>query len=338
MSTTRSTFKEITYTAVGGTDRGASTGLSAILLNRTGRYHRLALFQELEKTGFDYIISMEGPRERYDIEELSGRFPHVRFILLKEDITYGEQINIAANELTSPLFFILWNDLRILHSGGASRMAERLAVGQDDSQKAGAYKRICTVPLMQNSRFETLPTLIAPALFRDSVKTLMFLPIAEGKPSLFPFDWVGIYDRERFIRLGGFDAAIRLGYWQLMDFGFRAHLWGEEILSTRLIRVSYDGEIPTGNNSSDESYRRFFLKNIAPMFRGDSAYLPFRRFFSYCKYSKGNVWGLWKEFMKVRRWVRENSFRFRYDVRAITELWDDFSGDFIPEGGVENDS
>ncbi|MDR1466317.1 MAG: hypothetical protein LBI40_01685 [Treponema sp.] len=337
MNTTPSTFKEMTYTAVGGTDRGASTGLSAVLLNRTGRYHRRTLFQELEKTGFDYIISMEGPHERYDVEELSGRFPQVRFILLKENMTYGEQINIAANELPSPLFFILWNDLRILHSGGASRIAERLLVGQDDLQKASMYKRLCTVPLVQNSRFETIPTLIAPALFRDSVKTLTFLPIAEGKPSLFPFDWVGVYDRERFIRLGGFDAAIKREYWQLMDFGFRAHLWGEEILSTHLIRVSYSGEIQVEDSTFDESYRRFFLKNIAPTFRGDSAYLPFRRFFSYCRYSKGNMWGLWKEFMRVRRWVRENSFRFRYDVRAITELWDDFSEDFIHEGGVEND-
>jgi hypothetical protein len=334
MNTTSSTFKEITYTAVGGTDRGASTGLSAVLLNRTGRYPRRTLFQELEKTGFDYIISMEGPRERYDVEELSGCFPQVRFILLKENITYGEQINIAANEIPSSLFFTLWNDLRILHSGGASRMAERLSLGQDDSQKANAYKRLCTVPLIQNSRFETLPTLVAPALFRDSVKTLTFSPIAEGKPSLFPFDWVGIYDRERFIRLGGFDVTIRRAYWQLMDFGFRAHLWGEEILSTQLIRVSYDGDIPVGDSASDESYRRFFLKNIAPLFRGDSAYLPFSRFLSYCLHShgiKGNIWTLWKEFSTARRWVKENSFRFKNDVRAITELWDDFSEDLLPE-------
>lgn len=320
----------MTYTAVGGTDRGASTGLSAVLLNRTGRYPRRTLFQELEKTGFDYIISMEGPRERYDIEDLSGRFPQVRFILLKENITYGEQINIAANELSSPLFFTLWNDLRILHSGGASRMAERLALGQDDLQKTDAYRRLCTVPLIQNSRFETLPTLVAPALFHGSVKTLAFFPIAEGKPSLYPFDWVGVYDRERFVRLGGFDVTISRAYWQLMDFGFRAHLWGEEILSTQLIRVSYDGEVPSGDITSDESYRRFFLKNIAPIFRGDSAYLPFSRFFPYCLRSKGNIWTLRNEFLAIRRWVKENSFRFKYDVRAITELWDDFSEDLLP--------
>jgi hypothetical protein len=109
-------YSNPSYTAVGGVDRGASTGLSAVLLNRSGRYPRRTLFQELEKIGFDYIISMEGHYERYDIEELSGRFPRIRFILLKDEISVGERINLAASELSSPLFFVLWNDLKILHS------------------------------------------------------------------------------------------------------------------------------------------------------------------------------------------------------------------------------
>ncbi|MDR2103819.1 MAG: hypothetical protein LBP42_06940, partial [Treponema sp.] len=102
MNTIPITFNDTlpSYTAVGGALRRASTGLSAILLNRGGRYPRRTLFQELEKTGFDYIISLEGPQERYDVEELSGRFPFVRFILLKENLSPGEQINLAVSELT----------------------------------------------------------------------------------------------------------------------------------------------------------------------------------------------------------------------------------------------
>jgi hypothetical protein len=327
MNTTPTTFNEITpsYTVVGGTDRGASTGLSAVLLNRSGRYPRRTLFQELEKIGFDFIISVERPHERYDVEELSGRFPHVRFILLKEEITLGEQINLASSELSSPLFFVLWNDIRILHSGGASRMAERLLLGQDETSSKSQYKRLCTVPMIQNSRFETLPTLIAPALFRSTVKTLSFAPIAEGKPSLYPFDWVGVYDRERFVGLGGFDSALKRPHWQLMDFGFRAHLWGEEILSTQLIRISYDGDIPPEDNTAERSYRRFFLKNLAPVFRGDSADLPLTRFPPYFWWARGNFFAAWKEFAEARRWIRDNSFHFQSDARSITELWDDFS-------------
>ncbi|MDR2193415.1 MAG: hypothetical protein LBP19_02975 [Treponema sp.] len=317
------------YTVVGGMDRGAATGLSAVLLNRNGHYSRRMIFQELEKIGFDFIVSMEGPHERYDIEELSGRFPHIRFILLKDEISIGEQINIAALEISSSLFFVIWNDLRILHSGGAFRMTERLLLSADElapRQQNSQYKRLCTVPLIQNSRFETLPTLIAPALYGNSVKTLSFVPAAEGKPSLYPFDWVGIYDRERFLWIGGFDTALTRPHWQLMDFGFRAHLWGEEISSTQLIRISYDGDISPEDSTTEYCYRRFYLKNIAPVFRGDSAYLPLRRFPAFLRRSNGQPpFTLWKEFISARQWVKKNSFRFKNDARSITELWDDFS-------------
>ena len=92
MSTIPTIFNETlpSYTAVGGKERFASTGLSAVLLNRSGRYPSRTFFQELEKAGFDYVISIESSPEHYDIEELSGSFPYVRFILLKQGISRGE--------------------------------------------------------------------------------------------------------------------------------------------------------------------------------------------------------------------------------------------------------
>jgi hypothetical protein len=270
---------------------------------------------------------MEVPPERYDVEELSGRFPSVRFILLKDAVSLGEQINLAASELSSPLFFVLWNDLRILHSGGASRMAERLLLGQEELYKRegqkSIYKRLCTVPLMQNSHFETMPTITAPAVFQDTVKTLLFSPAKEGQSSLYPFDGVGIYDRNRFIRLGGFDSTLTSTYWQLMDFGFRAYLWGEQIGATQMIRLSYDGETPPEDSSVDESYRRFYLKNLAPVFQGDYAYIPLRRFPAYLWRTGKGLFAAWDDFSKGRRWVKTNRYRFRTDARVITELWGD---------------
>ncbi|MDR2096439.1 MAG: hypothetical protein LBP76_13130 [Treponema sp.] len=325
------------YTVVGGTIRAGFTGLSAVLLNRGGRYPRRTLFQELEKVGFDYIISVEGPQERYDLEDLSSRFPFVRFVLLKEELTAGEQINLAAGELSSPLFFVLWNDLRIIHSGGAVRMAERLISSQDDiggingkneigknEEPRNGYKRLCTVPLIQNSRFEPQPTLMAPVIIKNVVNTIPFIPVKEGSPSLYPYDGIGIYDRKRFISLGGFDGTLKSPYWQLMDFGFRAHLWGEEICSTQFIKLSYDEDPPEEDSTVDESYRRFYLKSIAPIFRGDYADLPFRRFPSYLMSSGGDPFGAWEEFMESRRWIKINRFRFRGDAQSITELWEDY--------------
>jgi hypothetical protein len=328
MNTIPTIFNEAlpSYTAVGGNMREASTGLSAVLLNRSGRYPRRTLFQELEKTGFDYVISIESSPERYDVEELSGSFPFVRFILMRERISLGEQINLAASELSSPLFFVLWNDLRIMAGGGAARMAERLAFTPDEQKKAGGekspFKRLCTIPVIQNSRFETLPTLIAPAVRKKRVKTLLFSPLEDGLPSLYPFDGVGIYDRERFIRLGGFDGTLKNTHWQFMDFGFRAWLWGEEIRSTQQVKISYDGEVPGEDNTAEASYRRFYLKNLAPVFRGDYAHLPLRRFPGYFFRSGEDPFAAWAAFSESRRWVELNRYRWQSDARTITDRWD----------------
>jgi hypothetical protein len=329
MNTIPTTFSDTlpSYTAVGGNDKLASTGLSAVLLNRGGRFPRRILFQEMEKAGFDYVISIESPQEHYDVEELSGRFPFVRFILLSKEISLGEQINLAVLELSSPLFFVTWNDLKILSGGGASRMAERLFLSREELQKAegagSAFKRLCTVPVIQNARCETLPTLIAPAVSRNTVKTLAFAPAKEGLPSLYPFDGVGIYDRDRFIRLGGFDGTLKNPHWQLMDFGFRACLWGEEIGVTQLVKVSYNDEVPAMDNTPEASYRRFYLKNLAPVFRGDYSHLPLRRFPGYFIRSGGDPFSAWEEFAEARRWVKTNRYRFRYDARAVTDLWEE---------------
>jgi hypothetical protein len=313
---------------VGGKERFASTGLSAVLLNRSGRYRRPLLFQELEKTGFDYVISIESSPESYDVEELSNRFPYARFILLRREISLGEQINLAASELDSPLFFVLWNDLKIFAGGSAARMAERLSAKQEEvkenegEEKKSAFKRLCTVPVIQNSRFETLPTLIAPVVFRKKIQTMFLAPQSEGQMSLYPFDGVGIYDRDRFIRLGGFDGTLKNTHWQFMDFGFRAQLWGEEIGLGQQLKLSYDGDIPAEDNTAEASYRRFYLKNLAPVFRGDYAHLPLRRFPGYLFRSGEDPLAAWEDFSESRRWVRTNRFRWRCDARSVTERWD----------------
>ena len=324
------------YTAVGGNERKASTGLSAVILNRGGRYPRYGLFEELGKAGFDYVLSMEGSFTRYDLEALSGSFPFVRFILLKDPVSPGEEINLAAAELTSPLFFVLWNDLRILRGGGAERMAERLlssgGTPDEDTKnlsKKENYKRLCTIPLIQDGRSEIMPTLIAPALIPEGggaasphIRTIPFIPRREGLPSLYPYDGIGIYDRERFIRLGGFDPSITSFHWQLMDFGFRSSLWGEEIAATQLIKLSYEESIPQEDSSAGDSYWRFFLKNIIPIFRRDYAHIPLRRFPGYFKRRGGDLVAAWREFSAARDWVNINRYRFTSDARTIAERWE----------------
>jgi len=305
------------YTAVGGFERASSTGLSLVLLNREGRYPRRTLFQELERIGFDYIVSVEGDQERYDLEELSGRFPFVRFILVKEKITVGEGINLAAAELSSPYFFVLWNDHNFFNGINAARMAESFG-----------GKRLCTAPVIQNSRFEALHTLITPVFYkeqkknRETIKILPEVPLRENQSTLFPHDWLGLYDRERFLSIGGFDKDIVHPHWQLMDFGFRSYLWGEEIRSTQLIRLVYDGALPPADSTAEQSYRLFYLKNLAPEWRGDHAHLPLRCFPRYLAGKSWDIPGAWEEFSRERHWVLKNRNRFCRDARGVTDLWE----------------
>jgi hypothetical protein len=323
------------YTAVGGAARSNAAGVSAILLNRKGRYPRRTLFTELEKAGFDYVVSLEGPQDRYDLEDLCGRFSFARFIILKESISLGEQINLAVSEIESPLFLVLWNDLRILHGADAAKISAWFSLGE-------AGKRFCTVPVIQTPRLETLPTLTAPALYRprlpwksrEAVKPLRFSPLRESQPSLFPFDGVGLYDRERFIRLGGFDRAIRNPYWQLMDLGFRAHLWGEDIRCTQLIRLSYDGESSPEDTTADAGYRRFYLRNLAPVFRNEAAYIPLRLFSSYYYRTGGSPLAAWEEFKENRKWVSKNARRFKRDARNLAMLWEQDGDSAEPPEGI----
>ena len=328
------------YTVVGGKERRASSGLSAVILNRGG-LQRYTFFRELEKSGFDSVLSMENPSSRYDLEDLSAAFPFVRFILLKDSISSGEEINLAASELNSPLFFVMRNDMRILRGGTAERMAERLESKNGNSK--GEYKRLCTVPLIQDINREIIPTLITPALITEknswyraaktSIKTIPFTVLKEGLPSLYPFGGIGIYDRERFIRFGGFDPSIKMFYWQLMDFGFRSGLWGEEIAATQLIKLSYESDIPEEDSTAGMDFLRFFLKNISPVFRGDYAHLPLRRFFSYFRL-RGSFFEAKSEFRTVREWVKINRYRWNSDARTITERFvfpDDIADDNLRE-------
>lgn len=315
MSTIPSIFNQElpSYTVIGQGERAGTTGITAVLLSRGGRYLRRSIFQDLEKAGFDYVISVETGKESYDMEELTLRYPFAQFLLLRESRSPGELINIAAMEVKTPLFFVLWNDVRFIQSGGAARIADRLLQNSP----------LCTVPVVQNARFETLPTLMVPALYKGTIKTIPLVPVKEGALTLYPLDGVGIYDREQFIKLTGYDPTITSPYWQFMDFGFRAYLWGAKIPSSQLIKVVYDGNLPPQDTSMHGDYRRFYLKNIAPVFRGDTAHLPWRRFIPYL-FKSGEGWkSAWNSFRDARAWVELYKYRFRLDARQLTELWEE---------------
>jgi hypothetical protein len=314
MNTIPTTFNGglYSYTAIGGGERRGDSGVSAVILNRGERVSRFSLFEELAKASFDRVISIEGPKKRFDTDALFASFPFARFILLKENLSAGEEINLAVSELSGGLFFVLWNDLKILRGGTAGRMVKINS----------AHPRLCTVPVIQDCRFETIPTLTSPALIQGKAGAFPFAPRADGEETIFPFDGAGMYDRERFIRLGGFDGTIKNFHWQLMDFGFRARLWGEAIAATLQVKLSYEGNAPQSDSTLNGDYRRFYLKNLAPVFRGEYANLPLRRFPGFLKCSRLDLYSAWEEFAEARRWIAETGRHFCCDSRAVLDSWE----------------
>jgi hypothetical protein len=323
LNTIPTIFKEkITpYTAIGGKERISSNGISAVILNRAGLPRR-HYFQDFEKTGFDNVISIESPYPHYDIEELSRRFPFVRFILPEREMNPGEQINLAAEETESPLFYVLRNDLKIIAGGTANRLTERLKEVNEENEDTNCFKRLCTIPVIVNSFYEVLPTLRAPVTRKKNMRTAAITPQFDGQLSLYPFDGIGIYDRSRFIKTGGFDITIKNTYWQFLDFGYRAYLWGESIALSLHLKLLCEGDIGAEDTIIDESYRQFFLKNLAPVYQGEYAHLPFYRFPPYLLRSGDDIFTAWHDFSKSREWIKTNKLRWRYDTSTVAGLWD----------------
>lgn len=317
MSTIPSTSDEygVPYTIVGGekSDRSLKKAppVSLLLLNRGGKPFRYEYFKELEQLGDLEIISVEPGGKAYDVEALSHKFPRVRFLLMRQDSNRGEQINIGMKEAAGLHVFVFWNDMKISSPLTASLV-----------RRITEERRLCTVPIIQNTRMETVPSIPVPAFHKKNLKVLPMLPHQSGVESLYPFDYCGLYNRERFLLTGGYDHTLNNSYWQKMDFGFRAHMWGESIECDTSLRVRYLSEPPAEDSTPDESYKRFFLKNLSVRWAGDCGALPWGRFFPYYLRSGSPLLSALREFREVRRWVGLNKFRFVRDARSVTELWE----------------
>ena len=87
---------------------------------------------------------------------------------------------------------------------------------------------LCSVPTIRSERGTVVPSVTAPAFYGTRFRTIPAQPGNQSE-TLYPFDYSGVYGRDRFLRSGGFDRSIVNPYWQLLDFGFRAYLWGERI-------------------------------------------------------------------------------------------------------------
>jgi hypothetical protein len=258
MSTIPTTSRRprIPYTIVGGTrgtEGGAPfAGVTLCLLNRGGRLYRAELYTELVNLGFAEILSVEGPANSYDIENLSLRFPTIRFLLLHERATSGEMVNIGIDEARENYVLVLWNDMRIAPGSLSFKLLERSA----------SLQSLCVVPILQNHRNETIPSIQAPAFMEGFSGSFPWL-LPRTEPSPLPVRFLRAVQQGTVHPDGRFRPPLGNPYWQKMDFGFRSFMWGERIVCNTALRFSYLIDPEHEDATPDESYRLFYLKNLA---------------------------------------------------------------------------
>lgn len=311
------TFNErrVPHTVIGGSVRKNDEPveeLTVILLNRGGRFYRSAVFQNLESAGIGSVISVEMSTETYDVESLSARFPRVKFLVPLEKVTVGELINTAMAETLSPRVLVIWNDQRLPQTGLNQRVLDRLS----------EEPVLCAVPTLTGQRLENVPVCMVPAFSGKSVSVEPVSAARDQAPTVYAFDYSGLYDRNRFMSLGGYDPDIKNPYWQNLDFGFRAYLWGERLLISSTLRLTYEGDIPREDITADASYFIFYLKNLAPVFGKNGIALPRRAFWTLLLKGGLNIFEALGLLNRISRWISENQNRFIADARRIISSWE----------------
>ncbi len=296
----------ISYTIIGGegqTRTPHTIPWTLLLLNR-GR-----ALSKTVRSGFAEIISVEGSGRRpRDLREKA--VPNMKLLITETAVNIGEQVNIGISAASCPFVLVIWNDMQLktLFSPQFIREVE----------EGGS---LCSVPMLYSHRGDLIPSILTPAHGRRTIKTIPMTAIETDTAALYPFDFVGIYNKKLFQLTGGYDPEINNSYWQKMDFGFRSWLWGERILLNSSLRIFYTTDLQENDVTIDKNYRRFYLRNLAVRVKDNQAYLPKSGIFSYIFRSGEGPMVALAEYKETADWIERNRTRFIQCGRTLVENW-----------------
>jgi len=309
------TFDEhqITRTVVGGLSNTSESSLniSVILLNSSGSHFKVHTFENLLQCNFHSIISIEHDPNNTTIDEMSKKFPMIKFIVPLEYATDGELINLAMSEVQSDYVLVIRDTLHIPSGIILQHMSEKLT-------KDSIY---CIVPRLFDQNKNGLACTFNPGVNRSHFAVEASLAMQDGIKTLYPFDYIGLYNREKFIQLGGFDWTINSSYWQNLDLALRSWLWGEETRITSLLQFSYNTEVPVEDRTINLDYLRYYLKNELPKIKMEQGYIKKISFIIFLFRSSCGFLEARRQFNAAREWVRKNKFRFKMDLQTFVENW-----------------
>ncbi len=301
------------YTIVGGRPSPEKSpneeDLSIIIFNRrTGPFRetRIDALSQLNAREIFLIESAPGPNEALAMVK---RYRNLRFLVFPNDVNTGTRINTAISEASSIHCLVMPEDTQLDFTSPAM-------------QKVLSKNQLCSVPILLDKDGNILPTAVGPMPDVDS--RFQALPTAPGKgdsATLLPWDFCGIYLRDKHLTLGGFDQAIGEDWWQLLEYGMRAWLWGEEISIDPACQVRYLTDPPATDMSPRQGYRRFFLKIIAVQRHGGIGRLTRFQWWAYLRDSRDSSATASADWKDISRWVQRNRHRFVMDAKELTANW-----------------
>ena len=315
MNTIPLTFDEhqIDRTIIGGCQNHDEKALniSVILLNSKGSHFKIQLFNNLTQCNFKSIISVENDGTNYNIEDVSKKFPEVKFIIPLEKTNDGELINLAMSEVDSDYVLVLKDSLNIPAGIILPNLAEKLT-------ESGIF---CVVPRLFDEKKSSIPCSFSPRAEGTHFVVDSSTAVVDGMKTLYPFDYIALYNRKKFIQLGGFDWTINSPHWQILDLGIRSWLWGEETKLTSLLQFSYIEEPPIQDKTPNIDYLRYYLKNELPKMKMEQGNIKKSSFFLFKRNSSCGLLEARRQFKAAREWVEKNKYRFKMDLKTFIEEW-----------------
>lgn len=304
---------QISMTVLGGKESVPNIRMNvcAIIINRGWNSYRSKMIENLMRCGFSEIISIEANSENYSIEDFSRKFPFVKIIIPQEPVTEGDLVNIGVGESSSDYVLVLRDSLDfstdILTPTLASKLTEN--------------NTFCVTPRLLGKNNFSFPVLFSPSIKRAALNVISTSVVSDGSPNLFPFDNIALYNRKKFMDLGGFDYTILSDYWQNLDFSFRSWLWGEQIIFSTALSLSYSTDVPVLETGASQFSNRFYLKNLVPRFYEDHGAIPGSSFFAFWGSSSCGFFEAMARFKEAREWVSQNKYRFKRDALDLVENW-----------------
>lgn len=219
--------------------------------------------EELEKTLSWYMenmnLSLHVLTSEYKMNEYNfeNRYPEVTFIVFSNDTTTGEYINAMANECYTDYFLMVRSDMDLIAFDSAALL--RIMDAKDHP--------IVISPVMISSEAEIMPTVRVPYLRGKEIDPQSFLPDIENKTeekTLYPVLASGLYDRALFQRLRGYDTEILSEYYQSIDLGVRAWLFGYSVKLTKSLAVQFPNRVSVIEDRSEcTGMNRFYTKALS---------------------------------------------------------------------------